>query len=198
MGMNYDIEIKPVNGGRKSVTIKLDGTVIGKRTSGRIYRFALVVTGNQEYALQQSKDGIPCHRKLVEKYQAVIDDAPGARNNFIMFDDRGKVHSMDSQKWHRDWIANGDVAKWLAQEQANLARCKANVVRLSSHTLPSYRVPAVASWHQSRKNVPSVRPWQTFFDVVEIPVSEQIEAVDSQIKSTLADLFDKHHAEDLP
>jgi hypothetical protein len=29
-------------------------------------------------------------------------------------------------------------------------------------------------------------------------VSEQIEAVDSQIKATLADVFDKHHAEDLP
>jgi hypothetical protein len=29
-------------------------------------------------------------------------------------------------------------------------------------------------------------------------VSEQIEAVDSQIKATLADVFDKHHSADLP
>jgi len=198
MSNKYDIEIKPVSGGRKSVTIKLDGTIIGKRTSGRIYRFALVVTGNQDYALQNSKDGIPYHAEKVDKYQAIVDDAPGARYNFIMFDDLRRCHSMDSQKWCRNWIADGTAARWLAKAKADLARCEANVALLSSGPQPSYSVPRVASWHQSRKNVPSVRPWQTFFDVVEIPVSEQIEAVDSQIKATLSDLFDTHPAEDLP
>lgn len=172
MNNNYDIGIKPVSGGRTSVFISLNGTLIGKRTSVRTYKFALVVTGNQDYALQQSKDGIPYHRKLVEKYQAVVDDAPGARNNFIMFDDRGKVHSMDSQKWHRNWITDGDVAKWLEKSKADLHRCESLVALLSSGPQPTYNLPRVASWHQSRKSIPSVRPWQTFFDVVEIPVSE--------------------------
>ena len=176
MKHNYDIEIKPVSGGSKSVVIKLDGTIIGKRTSGRIYRFALVVTGNQAHVLQTAKDGIVYHAKMVEKYQAIVDDTPGARNNFILFDDRGRVHSMDSQRWHRNWIADGDVAKWLEKAKADLARCEAEMARLSSGPQPSYSVPHVASWHQSRKNVPSMRPWQTFYDVVEIPVSEQIEA----------------------
>jgi hypothetical protein len=172
MNYIYDIEIKPVSGGRKQVTVKLDGKVIGKRTSARIYRFALVVTGNQVHSLQSVKDGIPYHRKMAEKYQAIVDDAPGARNNFIMFDDRGKVHRMEAQQWHRNWIADGEVAKWLENEKASLARCEAEVVRLSSGPQPEFSVPKIASWHQSRKNVPSIRSWQTFFDLVEIPVDE--------------------------
>jgi hypothetical protein len=184
MKHNYDIEIKPVSGGRKKVTVKLDGTVIGVRSSARIYRFLLVVTGNQAHALQAAKNGVDYHRKQVEKYQAIVDDAPGARNNFIMFYE-GKVLSMESQQWHRDYIANGNIAKWIATEKERLAACEAKVVKLSSGPLPEFNQPTVASWHQQRKNVPSPREWSLFYDIIEIPVSEQIEAVDSQVNTSM-------------
>jgi hypothetical protein len=170
MNHKYEIENKVTWQG-SSVTIKLDGVVVGKRKSkSRQYKFALVVTGNQEYELWNSELGIPYHAGQVKRYQAIVDDAPGARNGFILFDTDGKVNVMYLQTYYRGAIADGSVAKWLARHKAALAACERSVELLRSGPQPEFSRPFVASWHQTRKNVPvSVRASRKFFDIVEIP-----------------------------
>lgn len=165
---NYQIE-KKVKGGKISVRILLDGVEIGKRASARIYRFALVVKGNQAHALMRAKEALVYQRDQAKKYRDVLNDAPGARNKFIMVDSAGRTNSFQSQQWHREYIANGEVLKWAEAAEQTIIDLEKKIERLSSDPQPEFDKLVVSSWHQARKNVPTCGAWQTFVDVVEIP-----------------------------
>lgn len=164
---NYQIE-KKVKGSKTQVRILLDGVEIGKRTSARIYRFALVVKGNQAHALMRAKEGIIHSRKEAAKYRAVVNDEPGARRDFIHFTN-GHAASFQSQQWHREYIEKGDVLKWAQNSEAEIIALEKRIERLASGPQPEFDEIMVCSWHQTRKNVPATAAYQTFVDVVEIP-----------------------------
>lgn len=165
---NYQIE-KKVKGSKIEVRILLDNVEIGKRTSARLYRFALVVKGNQAHALMRAKEALEYQRKQAVTYRAVVNDVPGAREKFITIDSAGRRASFQSQQWHREYIANGEVLKWADHSDLEIARMEKEIVRLSSGPQPEFDKILVCSWHQARRNVPSAADYQTFVDVVEIP-----------------------------
>jgi len=165
---NYQIE-KKVKGGKIEVRILLDGVEIGKRTSARLYRFALLTKGNQAHALACAKENLAYQIKEAAKYRAVANDEPGAREKFIRFDRNGRVENAQTQQWNRDYIANGEVLKWADNADQQIKSLEARIEKLSSGPQPEYDVVCVASWHQTRKNVPSCKDYQIFVDVVEIP-----------------------------
>jgi len=165
---NYQIE-KKVKSGKIEVRILLDGVEIGKRTSARLYRFALLTKGNQAHALMRAKESLVYQTKKAAEYRAVVNDAPGAREKFIRTDSQGRVASFQSQQWHRDYIANGEVLKWADHADQDITRLEKEITRLASGPQPEFDKVVVCSWHQTRKNVPSCKDYQIFVDVVEIP-----------------------------
>lgn len=166
---NYVIEKKARSGGKTEVKILLDGVEIGKRTSARPYRFALVVKRNQAHELKRAQESLAYSRKEEAKYRAVVNDEPGARERFITHDSSGKIASAQSQTWHREWIASGEVAKWATGKAEEISRLEALITRLSSGPQPEYDKAFVASWHHARHNVPAIKDYQVFVAVIEIP-----------------------------
>jgi hypothetical protein len=166
--MNFEIKKKVLKNATQ-VTILADGVEIGKRTSARNYRFALICANSQDYALESYKQQLRYAEKSAARYQAVVNDEPGAREKFINFDDNGKLASAWVRKCNTEFIADGSVARFLDINLKQIEKAKAMIARLSSGPQPEYQKPYVSSWHQTRENVASVRPSQVFITVLEIP-----------------------------
>lgn len=164
----YTIE-KAKKGSKTEVRILLNGEVIGKRTSARPYRFALLVKRSQPRALATAQSNLKFQTSQFEEYSAVAEDKPGARERFIKFNDQGHANTPAVQGWRKNWIENGEVAKWAEHSRSQIEKLEKYIAALSSGPQPEFDKVFVASWHQSRRNVPSCKEWHVFVDVVEIP-----------------------------
>jgi hypothetical protein len=166
--MNYEIAIKPVaKGAKRKVTVSLNGQVIGQRTSARPYRFALVVRRNQAYALESCRKNLAHQLAEQARYQAVADDAPGARAAALA-KDRTAWQRQQTQKF----IADGDFARWAKNSGEQAEACRRKIAVLESGPQPEFEQPFVVSWHSRRGTVPNPPEWYILVNVLEIPEAQ--------------------------
>lgn len=150
-------------GQKTKVSVSCDGILIGSRTSHRTYRFALVVTGNQEYALEHIRSGsIPYAREQIERYEALAKQETASKH-YIAF-----IHDFSFATYQKD-LRDGSFVKWAEDRRQELARLEARVKEMESGILPKFNAPMVASWHQARHLVPNIKNWQKFVAIIEIP-----------------------------
>ena len=159
--MKFETSSKPVAKATKTKTIiYADGVEIGSRTSARAYKFALVVTGNQEHAIRSMRAGIRYQRGLAEKYAALANSEPGAI--------QGELNQRYGYSTIKGWIEDGQYGRWAAEAIAEVKRMEEALARYLSGPQPEFSKLVVASWHSRRDLVPDAKPWQKFVAVVEI------------------------------
>jgi hypothetical protein len=158
--LNFSVETKQLTKGRR-VIIRLNGVEVGRRTSGHPYRFALIVTGNQEHAIRYNREQAAFLIELAEKYEATQARTGDHYRKAVM------TFGMSSVE--KSILAN-EYAQWAISSRQKAAKLRAEADRLEqTPNLPEYNAPLVASWHRRRDLVADVQPWQKFVAVVEIP-----------------------------
>lgn len=150
---------KEIKGNKTTTRVFCDGVEIGKRSSLREYRFALVVTRSQAAALAYAKSELEHSGKMAEEYAGVAENKPGCRAAYV------RKHNSN---YFNQFIADGSFAKWAEHSRQSLPKIQERINQLSSGPLPEYQKPYVTSWHQQRKSVPNVRESEIFVAVVEI------------------------------
>lgn len=157
----FTTQSKPVSRGAKTkLTVFCDGVDIGSRTSARPYRYALVVTRNQSHAIRSAQSSAEWNRKNAAQYTAIANRDETAIQSHIR---EGYAYS-----YILNLIDKGSYAEWAKSSLQQADLLDAEVARLSAGPLPEFAVPFVASWHQSRKNVPKVGEHLIFVAIVEV------------------------------
>lgn len=151
------------NVGKKTrFTVLCDGVEIGHRTSARPYRFALVVTRNQERELQSAKANLGYAHNQYQNYNRLALD-PAAQKEEV-----AKARTPFERECRQKWIEEGAYAKWAVSQSEAIRKYEALIKHLSSGPQPEFDRPYVLSWHHQRQNVPNAPEWTKFVAVVEV------------------------------
>jgi len=160
--MKFETLSKPVAKATKTKTIIYAGGVeIGSRTSARAYKFALVVTGNQEHAIFKAREEMAYCTKKAEQYEGIVRRDEAAIRSHVM-EDRVPRHSIEKS------IVDGSYVRWGISYRSRALNWKDRLEVLLSGPQAEFSQLLVASWHSRRDLVPDAKPWQKFVAVVEI------------------------------
>ena len=160
--MKFETISKPVAKATKTKTIiYADGVEIGSRTSAHTYKFALVVTGNQEHAIRQARAYVDYNTAKAEQYEGIVRRDEAAIQSHIK-NDRVPRHNIEK------CLEDGSYIRWGISYRSRALEWKDRLEVLLSGPQPEFSLPLVASWHSRRDLVPDAKPWQKFVAVVEI------------------------------
>lgn len=141
---NFTIKRTPVSNGKKTkFELFCNEVLIGSRTTARPYKFATVTKRDQTATALSYAAGAKSSRAEAAEYQAVIDDAPGARAT--------AARNFPSSA---EWLTSGQYAKWVTEITARAARNDAEAIRLSGSPLPEFDTLYVYSWNSKPTNYP--------------------------------------------
>jgi hypothetical protein len=164
MNNKFAIRRTPVCWGKKTkLELYHDGVLIGSRTSARAYKFATVVCRSQDAVRQYLIRQAEYYRKEAVRLNAIINDAPGAREKEIRF--HAAAHDREFQ---RKALENGDFVTWAKRAQQNAIECDAEALRLATPNLPEFNVLSVFSWNSKATNLPHYATLQRIVEIVSL------------------------------